>query len=65
MTAALSTAQLLLLLSPDQLLETHTMAEAVVVGQQLAKEVGRKREELRVMVGERYNMIEASTSSTT
>ena len=60
MTAALSTAQLLQL-SPDQLLETHTVAEAGAVGRQLAKEVDRKREELRVMVGERYrDLIEAA-----
>jgi len=60
MAAALSTEQLLQL-SPDKLLETHTVAEAEVVGQQLAKEVERKREELRVMVGERYrDLIEAA-----
>ena len=60
MTAALSTEQLLQL-SPDKLLETHTVSEAEVVGQQLAKEVERKREELRVMVGERYrDLIEAA-----
>ena len=53
MTASLSTEQLLQL-SPDKLLETHTVNEAEAVAQQLAKEVDRKRKELRVMVGERY-----------
>jgi len=56
----MSTEQLLQL-SPDKLLETHTVAEAEVVGQQLGKEVERKREELRMMVGERYrDLIEAA-----
>ena len=60
MTASLSTEQPFHQ-SPDKLLETHTVAEAEVVGQQLAKEVERKREELRVMVGERYrDLIEAA-----
>jgi len=60
MTASLSTEQLLQL-SPDKLLETHTVNEAEAVAQQLAKEVDRKREELRVMVGERYrDLIEAA-----
>jgi len=60
MPGLLSTDELLKL-SPDKLLETHTVAEAEIVAQQLGKEVERKREELRVMVGERYrDLIEAA-----
>ena len=51
--AQLSTEQLLQL-SPDQLLTDHTVAEAAAVGRQLQREVDKKREELRIMVGERY-----------
>jgi len=48
-------------MSPDKLLETHTVAQAEVVAAQLTREVDRKREELRVMVGERYrDLIEAA-----
>ena len=53
--------QELLAISPDSLLASHTLAECVTVGQQLGREVDRKREELRVMVGERYrDLIEAA-----
>ena len=44
----------LLNLSPDQLLTEKTVAEAAAVGRQLQREVDKKREELRIMVGERY-----------
>jgi len=51
----------LLALDPDKLLQTHSLSQAVVVGSQLSREVDRKREELRVMVGERYrDLIEAA-----
>jgi len=50
-----------LAMSPDKLLETHSVAEAEAVAGQLSREVDRKREELRVMVGERYrDLIEAA-----
>ena len=48
-------------MTPDQLLETHTVSQAEVMAAQLSKEVDRKREELRVMVGERYrDLIQAA-----
>ena len=56
----MSTADLLKV-SPDQLLTNRSLAECVAVGEQLGREVDRKREELRVMVGERYrDLIEAA-----
>ena len=60
MMSSMSTADLLKL-SPDQLLTSRSLAECVAVGEQLGREVDRKREELRVMVGERYrDLIEAA-----
>ena len=53
MTSTMSTADLLKV-SPDQLLTNRSLAKCVAVGEQLGREVDRKREELRVMVGERY-----------
>ena len=48
-------------MTPDQLLETHSVSQAEVMAAQLSKEVDRKREELRVMVGERYrDLIQAA-----
>ena len=44
----------LLSLDPDRLLETHTVAEAEQVAARLSREAERAREELRVLVGERY-----------
>merc|ERR1719239_1582701 len=56
----MSTADLLKV-SPDQLLTNRSLADCVAVGEQLGREVDRKREELRVMVGERYrDLIEAA-----
>jgi len=59
--AVVLTTEQLLEVSPDKLLETHTVAEAEAVSKQLSREVEKKREELRVMVGERYReLIEAA-----
>ena len=57
----MSNPGIMLGMSPDQLLETHSVSEVEVVASQLSKEVDRKREELRVMVGERYrDLIQAA-----
>jgi len=51
----------LLALDPDQLLVSHSVVEVERVAHRLQREVDSKREELRVMVGERYrDLIEAA-----